>query len=97
MPATMSSGDAKRAINASDNKAREAAKIGRIFAGYFKGRGCFIGEIVKTNKIEFVVKTRAGNIVKLPYSYALADDAFKFSYSEWDIIASKNDIIDKLP
>jgi len=97
MPATISPGDAKRSIVSSDNKAREAAQIGRIFASYVKGRGCFIGEIVKTNKTEFVVKTRAGNIVKLPYSYALADDGFKFGYAEWDAIASKNDSVDKLP
>jgi len=89
--------DARRAIAASDKKAKEAAQIGRIFASYVEGRGCFIGEITKTNKAEFVVKTRAGNVVKLPYSYALAEDGFKLGYAEWDLIASKNDSVAKLP
>jgi len=88
---------ARRAIAASDKKARDAAQIGRIFASYVEGRGCFIGAIIKTNKAEFVVKTRAGNVVKLPYSYALAEDGFKLGYAEWDLIASKNDSVAKLP
>ena len=88
---------ASRAIIVSDKKARDAAQVGRIFASYIKGRGCFIGSIIKTNKSEFVVKTRAGNIVKLPYSYALGADGFKYNYSEWDAIASKNDTVLTLP
>jgi len=88
---------ARIAIAESNKKARDAAQIGRIFASYVEDRGCFIGSIIKTNKSEFVVKTRAGNIVKLPYTYALGVDAFKYNYSEWDAIASTNDTVSILP
>lgn len=93
---SMSPAEAGRQIAASDKKARDAAQIGRIFASYVEGRGCFIGVIIKTNKTEFVVKTRAGNVVNLPYSYALSQDGFKYGYAEWDLLASKNDSVAKL-
>jgi hypothetical protein len=88
---------ARIVIAESDKKARGAAQIGRIFASYVEDRGCFIGSIIKTNKSEFVVKTRAGNIVKLPYSYALSPDGFRYNYSEWDALASVNDTVSILP
>ena len=89
--------EARRQIEASDKRARDAAQIGRIFAGYVADLGCFIGEIIKTNKSAFVVKTRAGNIVKLSYQYALSEDGFRYGYAEWDLIASRNDAVAKLP
>ena len=88
----MSPAEAGRQIAASDKKARDAAQIGRIFASYVPGRGCFIGTITKTNKTEFVVKTRGGNIIKLPYAYALNADGFTHGFSGWDAIAAKNNV-----
>jgi hypothetical protein len=89
--------EARRQIAESDKKARELAQIGKVFAGYVSDRGCFIGVISKTNKSEFVVKTRAGNIIKLPYAFALSEDGFRYGYDEWDSIASKNNEVMILP
>ena len=86
----MSPAEAGRQIAASEKKARDAAKIGSVFASYIPRRGCFIGVITKTNKTEFVVKTRGGNVVKLPYAYALDQEGFKYTYAEWDAIAAQN-------
>ena len=93
----MSPGEARQAIIASDKKARDAVQLGKLFAGYVEGRGCFIGEIIRTNKAEFVVRTRTGNTVKLPYRYALSEDGFKHDYASWDAIAAENNEVTILP